>query len=121
MKPILSNIIRTTFLFSCNSYCLVKDILLSCIGHPKTLDEFTYSDVDISDILFKCMGNQSIVGLTHNISFRNGDDPEMNAQLERVQGIYFPEYKYILNGFERYVFWLIFRCLDVLNIVPLPV
>lgn len=57
------------------------------LGHPKTLDQFNYTDVDMSNIVFKCMGNQSIIGLTHNVSFRNGEDPEMNAQLERVQSI----------------------------------
>jgi len=40
------------------------------------------------------MGNQSIVGLTHNVSFQNGDDPVMNGQMERIQGIltYFKSY-----------------------------
>jgi len=56
-------------------------------GHPKTLDQFNYTDSDITDIMFKCIGNQSIVGLTHNISFKNGNDPVMNGQMERIQGI----------------------------------
>jgi len=44
------------------------------------------------------MGNQSIIGLTHNVSFKNGDDPVMNGQMERIQGIltYYKSYlKYV--------------------------
>ena len=55
-------------------------------GHPKTLDEFTYDDKDINDIIVECMSNTSMVGIQGSIAFGEGGDPIRNVKIERVQG-----------------------------------
>ncbi|XP_045167680.2 gamma-aminobutyric acid type B receptor subunit 1-like [Mercenaria mercenaria] len=56
------------------------------IGHPKTLDMFTYTDTDINDIIFECMGNTSMTGVSGKIVFTAGADPNRIVKMERIQG-----------------------------------
>ena len=55
-------------------------------GHPKTLNQFTYNDKDINDIILSCMSNVSMTGITGNIAFGEGSDPIKNVKIERIQG-----------------------------------
>ncbi|KAH3817973.1 hypothetical protein DPMN_119558 [Dreissena polymorpha] len=63
------------------------DKKLRSIGHPKTIGDFTYKDSDIGEIVFQCMGNQSIIGMSGRISFaKGGADPDKSILLQRIQG-----------------------------------
>ena len=55
-------------------------------GHLKTLNQFTYNDRDINDIILSCMSNVSMTGITGNIAFGEGSDPIKNVKIERIQG-----------------------------------
>ena len=55
-------------------------------GHPKSVDEFTYADSDINDVIIACMSNISIIGLSGSLSFGEGADPIKNVKMERIQG-----------------------------------
>lgn len=39
----------------------------------------------MNDVLFKCLGETFIVGVTGNMYFGNGDDPDKTQQIERIQ------------------------------------
>lgn len=54
--------------------------------YPKTLDQITYEDIDMHNVLLDCLGNTSMVGITANMYFSNGDDPDKMQQIERIQG-----------------------------------
>lgn len=54
--------------------------------YPKTLDQITYEDIDMHNVLLDCLGNTSMVGITGNMYFSNGDDPDKMQQIERIQG-----------------------------------
>lgn len=58
------------------------------IGHPKTLDQITYKDKDMHDILFRCFESISLVGVTGDLHFSDGDQPDKMLQFERIQGRY---------------------------------
>ncbi|KAH3769086.1 hypothetical protein DPMN_170333, partial [Dreissena polymorpha] len=63
------------------------DKKLRSIGHLKTIGDFTYKDSDIGEIVFQCMGNQSIIGMSGRISFsKGGADPNKMMLLQRIQG-----------------------------------
>ena len=62
--------------------------LCSFTGHLKSLDEFTYKDSDINEIILSCMANVSMLGLTGSIDFEKGADPIKNVKIERIQGTY---------------------------------
>ena len=55
-------------------------------GHTKTLDQFTYSDSDINEVIFDCMGKSSIQGVTGKRSFPDGIYPDGLVKIDRVQG-----------------------------------
>lgn len=55
-------------------------------GHPKSLDQFTYADSDINDVILSCMSNISIIGVSGRISYGEGADPIKNARIERIEG-----------------------------------
>ena len=55
-------------------------------GHPKSLDEFTYEDSDINNVILSCMSNISITGIVGGVSFGKGADPIKNIKIERIQG-----------------------------------
>ncbi|XP_052245676.1 gamma-aminobutyric acid type B receptor subunit 1-like [Dreissena polymorpha] len=59
---------------------------LDAIGHSKKLDNFTYADGDIGEIIFKCTGKTSLTGASGRISFHNGSDPNKMIRVERIQG-----------------------------------
>lgn len=54
-------------------------------GHPKTLDEATYLDSVIHDVVFKCLGQSSILGLGGKLFFPDGGDPDGVVIIERIQ------------------------------------
>ena len=56
------------------------------LGHPKSLDTFSYSDSDINEVILSCMSNVSMTGITGSISFEEGADPIKDAKIERIQG-----------------------------------
>ncbi|XP_060600012.1 gamma-aminobutyric acid type B receptor subunit 1-like [Ruditapes philippinarum] len=64
--------------------CTIKR--MAEIGHPKTLDMFEYADRDINDIIFECMGNTSMTGVSGQIVFTEGADPNRIVKMERIQG-----------------------------------
>ena len=55
-------------------------------GHPKSLDQFTYQDKDINDIILSCMSNVSLTGVSGRVLFENGIDPIKDCKVQRVQG-----------------------------------
>ena len=60
----------------------------SILGHPKYLDEFTYADSDINDIILSCMNNLSLVGVSGRIFYGGNAAPvNKDMQIERIQGI----------------------------------
>ena len=52
------------------------------------LNEFTYKDNDINEIVSSCMSNVSMVGIIGSIYFKDGADPVKNVHIERIQGMY---------------------------------
>ena len=57
-------------------------------AYPKMLNEFTYKDNDINEIVSSCMSNVSMVGIIGSIYFKDGADPVKNVHVERIQGMY---------------------------------
>ena len=55
-------------------------------GYPKSLDEFTYKDLHINDIILSCAGNVSMKGIAGSIHFEQGADPVKNVRIQRIQG-----------------------------------
>ena len=55
-------------------------------GHPKSLDEFEYSDGDIADIMTACMYNVSFLGITGQVKFDVSGEIQKNIRIEQVQG-----------------------------------
>ena len=55
-------------------------------GHQKALDQFTYEDSDINDVILSCMSNISFSGVSGGVSFENGMDAARDIKLERIQG-----------------------------------
>ena len=56
--------------------------------HPKYLDEFTYADSDINDIVLSCMNNLSLVGVSGRIFYGGNAAPvDKDIHIERIQGI----------------------------------
>ena len=55
-------------------------------GHPKSLDEFEYSDSDIADIMTACMYNVSFLGITGQVKFDVSGEIQKNIRIEQVQG-----------------------------------
>ena len=53
------------------------------------LDEFSYADSDINEIIMSCISNISMIGITGSIYFENGADPVKDVRIERIQGKYF--------------------------------
>lgn len=56
-------------------------------GYEKTLDMFEYIDSDINEIIFQCMGNTSLTGVSGRVFFTSGADPNRIVKIERIQGI----------------------------------
>ncbi|XP_045170037.2 gamma-aminobutyric acid type B receptor subunit 2-like [Mercenaria mercenaria] len=54
-------------------------------GHPKTLDMFTYLDSDINDLIFSCMTQTSLTGVSGRVVFSTGADPDRLVKVERIQ------------------------------------
>ena len=63
------------------------DFLL-IVDHSKYLDEFTYADSDINDIILSCMNNLSLVGVSGRIFYGGNAAPvNKDIQIQRIQGI----------------------------------
>ena len=60
------------------------------LGHNKSLDEFTYEDADINQMIFECVSNTSMKGVSGNVEFHNGPDPIKKVKIEQIQGIIRP-------------------------------
>ena len=56
------------------------------LGHPKSVDEFTYADSDINDVILACMSNIATIGLSGSMPLGQGADPIKNVKMERIQG-----------------------------------
>ena len=55
-------------------------------GHSKYLDEFTYQDSDMNDVILSCMNNISLVGVSGRIFYGGNSAPvNKNIKIERVQ------------------------------------
>ncbi|XP_060569149.1 gamma-aminobutyric acid type B receptor subunit 1-like [Ruditapes philippinarum] len=61
------------------------DATLVSSGHSKTLDLFTYTDSDISDMIFSCMTRTSLTGVSGRVVFSTGADPDRLVKVERIQ------------------------------------
>ncbi|XP_053374076.1 gamma-aminobutyric acid type B receptor subunit 2-like [Mercenaria mercenaria] len=53
-------------------------------GYAKTLDMFTYADADVNDIIFDCMSNTSMTGVSGSVAFTDSD-PDKIIEIERIQ------------------------------------
>ena len=76
------------FFFFFHTMALMSNNLIMRIftGHPKTLDQFTYQDSDINDVIVSCISNISIIGIGGSIALGEGADPIKNVKIERIQG-----------------------------------
>ena len=54
----------------------------------KSLNEFTYSDYDINEVILSCMANTSIDGLSGTLHFEHGADPIKDVRIQRIEGEY---------------------------------
>lgn len=59
----------------------------SFLGHPKFLEQFEYSDIDIADAMTSCMGNQSFIGISGHVQFGEYGDSIKKLRLDQIQGI----------------------------------
>ena len=57
-------------------------------GHNKSLDEFSYSDVDIGDIMTSCTRNVSYLGLSGHVEFDSTGEPTKNVKIDQIQSKY---------------------------------
>ena len=57
------------------------------VGHPKTIDEFEYSDGDIGDIMTACASNTTFLGISGLVKFEKTGDPMKNIRLDQIQGL----------------------------------
>ena len=55
-------------------------------GFTKTLDQITYADSVMHDIVFDCLGKSSTQGISGGRSFPDGRDPDGMVMIEQVQG-----------------------------------
>ena len=61
--------------------------IFSFQGHPKSLDQFTYKDSDINDVILSCVSNVSFSGVSGNVWFEQGYDPPIrDVYIERIEG-----------------------------------
>ena len=65
--------------------CMLHHFLIFT-GHRKSLDQFTYQDSDINNVILSCMSNISFSGVSGGVSFENGMDAARDIKLERIQG-----------------------------------
>jgi len=49
----------------------------------------------MNDVLFNCLGDTYIVGVTGNLYFSNSEDPNKLQQIERIQSEYRIAVKYV--------------------------
>ncbi|KAL4221902.1 Gamma-aminobutyric acid type B receptor subunit 1 [Mactra antiquata] len=61
------------------------DTIMRQNGHPKTLDKFTYVDSDINDMIFECLSNMSITGVSGRVLLSDGADPDRMIKIQRIQ------------------------------------
>ena len=47
---------------------------------------FEYIDGDMNEIIFQCMGNTSVTGVSGRVVFTSGADPNRLVKIERIQG-----------------------------------
>ena len=62
------------------------------------MDQFTYDDKDINDVILQCMANVSMTGIVGSISFGEGADPIKNVKIERIQGRHFVSILYTVSS-----------------------
>ena len=56
------------------------------LGHPKSLEQFEYSDGDLGDIITSCTSNLSFLGVSGNVKFGSYGSPVKNIKLDQIQG-----------------------------------
>ena len=56
------------------------------IGHPKSVDQFEFSDSDIGDLVTACVYNVSFLGVTGQVKFERSGDPMRNIKIDQVRG-----------------------------------
>ena len=64
------------------------------LGHPKSLEDFEYSDRDIGDIITSCVYNVSFLGVSGQVKFERTGDPMKNIKIEQIQGKHLPFYQF---------------------------
>ena len=86
----------------CDNLCEFSFFIL---GHPKYLDEFTYQDSDINDVILMCMSNLSLIGVSGRFIYRGAATPvTRNIKIERVlgkRGLILRIYQYLMVQFPR--------------------
>jgi len=54
-------------------------------GHTKTLDQFEYTDSDINDMVYGCLGTVSFQGAGKQYSFSTDGEIQDDVVVERIQ------------------------------------
>ena len=65
-----------------------KPLYKTPTGSTKKLEDFTYEDDDVNDVIFRCLGNLNMLGVTGPISYSSGEaDPDRSISIQRLQGL----------------------------------
>lgn len=82
MRSLLSGTLKYQYLFR----IIWLSLDLSFSGFGTTLEMFTYSNSSINEIIFECMGETSLTGVSGRVVFTSGADPNRVVKVERIQG-----------------------------------
>ena len=82
-------------------------------GHNKTIDEFDYTDADITYILFDCMSNIHFTGVGADVSLSlDSRNPDETMRIERVQSKHWRR----SESFNHHVNWIdSYACVNLSN------
>lgn len=64
---------------------LLFSFMITIPGYNKTLDQFTYADSFINDIIYECVGKTNFVGVAATIKFDKNGDLDETTQIDRIQ------------------------------------
>lgn len=66
-------------------------------GHPKSLEDFTYNDSDIGDVMLESMASVDFQGVLGRMMFDEHGDPSSITALDQQQGMLSTSRRYILK------------------------
>ncbi|KAL4221901.1 G-protein coupled GABA receptor [Mactra antiquata] len=67
----------------------------------KDLDQFTYTDSDLNDVIFECMSSTSLTGVSGRVVFSKSADPNRVVKMERIQGQHIYLRFFFLDGVRQ--------------------